>query len=163
YLTPYWSQYFRANLTYSPSLETMSPGELMSLEAIAAAQNIAAAQYTDTGIGYRNAILNPSDTAPPSSPPGLRAGTTAADTMAVLWSPTSDNVGVAGYTVYRNGQAVGTTAQLQFKDTGLSQGVTYAYTVVAFDASGNRSAPSAPVYASTADVTAPSTPTGLTG
>ena len=61
----------------------------------------------------------------------------------VTWSASTDNVGVAGYRVFRNGTQVGaTTTALSYSDTGLTPSTQYTYTVVAFDAAGNASAPS---------------------
>jgi len=57
------------------------------------------------------------------------------------WQPSSDNVGVAGYTVYRNGAKIGTSAGTvtTFTDTTVSPSSNYTYTVDAFDRAGNHS------------------------
>jgi len=101
------------------------------------------------------------DTTPPTTPTGLTAavaGTTAAN---LSWSASTDNVGVTGYIVRRNGVQVATPATTSFADTGLSVG-TYSYTVAARDAAGNVSANSASASVALADTTPPTTPTGLT-
>src|SRR5439155_23633669 len=79
------------------------------------------------------------------------------------WQAATDNVGVAGYTVYRNGSAVATLGPdvLAYADTGLDHGATYSYTVAAFDAAGNTSPQSSPASATTPDDIAPTTPGGL--
>jgi chitodextrinase len=106
------------------------------------------------------------DTTPPSTPTGL-TGAAAGSTAANLsWSASTDNVGVTGYIVRRNGVQVATPATSSFADTGLSAATTYSYTVAARDAVGNISPYSTSVSvttASVADTTPPSTPTGLTG
>jgi len=108
----------------------------------------------------------PVDTTLPSSPTGLTgaaAGSTGAD---LSWSASTDNVGVTGYIVRRNGVQVATPATTSYADTGLSAATTYSYTVAARDAAGNISPDSASMSittASPADTTPPSTPTGLTG
>src|SRR6267143_2042855 len=106
------------------------------------------------------------DTTAPSTPTGL-TGAAAGSTAANLsWSASTDNVGVTGYIVRRNGVQVATPATSSFADTGLSAATTYSYTVAARDAAGNISPYSTSVSvttASVADTTPPSTPTGLTG
>src|SRR5204863_423328 len=77
------------------------------------------------------------DTTPPTTPTGLTA-TVAGSTGANLsWSASTDNVGVTGYIVRRNGVQVATPATTSFADTGLSAATTYSYTVAARDAAGN--------------------------
>ncbi len=75
----------------------------------------------------------------------------SASQVALGWTASTDNVGVAGYRVYRNGTQVGTTTVTSFQDTGLTAGTTYTYRVAAFDAAGNVSTQSA-----SASVTTPS-------
>jgi chitodextrinase len=104
------------------------------------------------------------DTTPPSVPAGL--GATAGDTQVALsWSASTDNVGVTGYRVYRNGTLVGSPTGTTYTDTGLTDGTTYTYTVAAIDAAGNLSAQSASVSATpmaAADTTPPTPPTTVT-
>ena len=89
------------------------------------------------------------DTTPPSVPANLAATGTTAASASLAWSPSTDNVGVAGYRVYRDGVQVGTTAGTTFTDTGLSASTRYTYTVAAYDAAGNVSAQSGGVTATT--------------
>ena len=61
------------------------------------------------------------DTTPPSTPAGLVAtAATGAATINLTWSASTDNVGVTGYIVKRNGTQVGTTVAPSYADTGLS-------------------------------------------
>ena len=89
------------------------------------------------------------DTAAPSVPTGLAVTPGAQTTMALSWTAATDNVGVTGYRIYRDGTAVGTSAGTSFQDTGLLASTTYSYTVTAVDAAGNQSAPSQAVSATT--------------
>ena len=89
------------------------------------------------------------DTTPPSVPANLAVTGTTASSASLSWSASTDNVGVAGYRVYRNGVQVGTTAGTSFTDTGLSASTQYTYTVAAYDAAGNVSAQSSGVTATT--------------
>jgi chitodextrinase len=95
------------------------------------------------------------DTSPPSTPTGLAATTVDTSTIGLLWVASTDNVGVNGYVVRRNGSSVATVATTSFSDTGLTAGTTYRYTVAAFDAAGNNSALSASAQATTAGTPPP--------
>ena len=108
----------------------------------------------------------PPDTTPPASPPGVAATATSPTSVVVSWSASSDDVGVTGYDLYRDGASVGTVGRstLQYTDT-VASGSTHSYTVDAFDAAGNVSAQSAPpvsVTTPTSDTTPPSVPSGVT-
>jgi glucosylceramidase len=96
-----------------------------------------------------------SDTTPPSAPAGLSASGTTSSSTALDWAASTDNVGVTGYDVYRNGTQVGTSTGTSYTDTGLSAATAYSYTVKAYDAAGNLSAAS-----NTAAVTTSSTSSG---
>jgi len=89
------------------------------------------------------------DTTPPSTPSNLAVSGVTSSSASLSWSPSSDNVGVAGYRVYRNGSQVGTTAGTSFTDTGLSASTQYTYKVAAYDAAGNVSAQSSAATATT--------------
>src|SRR2546426_8499394 len=112
-----------------------------------------------------SASITIADTTPPSTPTGLSAAAAGSTAANLSWSASTDNVGVTGYIVRRNGVQIATPATPSFADTGLSAATTYSYTVAARDAAGNISPDSASVSVttgSTADTTAPTTPTGLT-
>lgn len=69
----------------------------------------------------------------------------------ISWSASTDDIGVAGYVVWRSSSAsgvyesLGTTASLSFDDRTGYPDRSYWYRVAAVDAAGNVSAPSAPV------------------
>ena len=85
------------------------------------------------------------DTAAPSVPGGLTAVAASPSQIKLSWSASTDNVGVAGYKVFRNGVQIATTGALTYTNTGLSPATTYSFAVAAFDAAGNSSAQSAAV------------------
>lgn len=91
----------------------------------------------------------PVDTTPPTVPSGLRATGTTSNSVTLAWNASTDNVGVAGYDVYRGTTRVGTPTGTTFTDTGLAASTSYTYTVRARDAAGNTSAASAAVTATT--------------
>ena len=90
------------------------------------------------------------DTTPPSVPTGLAATTVSSSEIALTWNASTDDVGVAGYRVYRNGAFVRTTAATSMTDTGLAPSTAYSYTVSAYDFANHESAQSAPVVGTTA-------------
>ena len=94
---------------------------------------------------------DPADTEPPSVPTGLTVGATTTTTVQLSWNPSTDNNGVAGYYVYRDGALAATVTGTDYADTGLSSSTNYAYRVSAFDASANESAQSTAVTARTLD------------
>ncbi len=105
------------------------------------------------------------DTTPPSVPAGLHYTTTKTPSVVLGWSASTDNVGVTGYDVYRDGSgtplATVSASTLTYEDTAVMGQTNYSYTVDAFDAAGNHSAQSAAVVANPGDVTPPSVPGGL--
>lgn len=76
------------------------------------------------------------DTARPTIPTGLR-GTVSGTTATLTWAASTDNVGVTGYDITRNGTRIATTPNLQYTDSGLAAGTSYTYRVAARDAAGN--------------------------
>ena len=80
------------------------------------------------------------DTTPPSVPTGLSGSGVSVSAVSLSWAPSSDDVGVTGYTVFRNGVQVGTSTTASFQDAGLTVNTSYTYTVSAHDAAGNDSA-----------------------
>jgi chitodextrinase len=87
----------------------------------------------------------PADTVAPSAPLGLVANGISASEIRLAWNASTDNVGVAGYRVFRDGfpTPISTvTTGTSFIDSLLIGSTTHSYTVQAFDASGNVSDPS---------------------
>ncbi|MDX6516456.1 MAG: hypothetical protein QOH73_2122 [Gaiellaceae bacterium] len=82
------------------------------------------------------------DTTPPSAPSSLTSPSHTSSSVALSWGASTDNVGVTGYRVYRNGGQVGTPSGTSYTDSGLAASTTYSYTVRAVDAAGNLSAAS---------------------
>ncbi|HEU5109155.1 MAG TPA: glycosyl hydrolase [Micromonosporaceae bacterium] len=80
------------------------------------------------------------DSTPPSTPTGFTA-TAGVRQIRLAWNASTDNVGVAGYYLVRDGRRIATLSAgtLTYTDTGLTSGRRYYYEVRAFDAAGNRS------------------------
>ncbi|WP_433222054.1 carbohydrate-binding protein [Microtetraspora malaysiensis] len=103
------------------------------------------------------------DTTPPSVPGNLRSTGSTTGSISLAWNASTDDTGVTGYNVYRNGNLVTTVTGTTYTDTGLSAGTSYGYTVRARDAANNLSDPSNTLTASTQSGNgapgAPGTPT----
>lgn len=90
------------------------------------------------------------DTQPPSVPQSVTATAIGSTGATVSWNASTDNVGVTGYDVYQDNSLVVSTGNLStsYTITGLVPPATHSYTVAAYDAKGNTSAPSAPATVS---------------
>ena len=83
-----------------------------------------------------------SDTSPPSVPTNVVASAVSSTEVDLSWTPSTDNVGVDHYDVYRNNSKLPTPAAgstSSYKDTTALASTTYTYCVVAYDAAGNAS------------------------
>ncbi|HET6210864.1 MAG TPA: DNRLRE domain-containing protein [Jatrophihabitans sp.] len=94
-----------------------------------------------------------SDTNPPTVPTGVTATATGATSIRVDWTASSDNVGVTGYQIFRDGAGaplttVAGTVTSYVDNTVLAQS-THSYTVQATDAAGNLSGQSSPPASAT--------------
>ncbi len=113
-------------------------------------------------LAVKNGVtLNLADLAAPTVPAGLASTQVSVTTATLGWSASTDNIGVTGYHVYRNGTQVGTVLAptLVFSDSGLTPNTQYIYRLTAYDAAGNVSAQTGPVTVTTPpDTTAPTLP-----
>jgi acetylxylan esterase len=89
------------------------------------------------------------DTQPPTAPTNLAASAVTASSATLVWNASTDNVGVTGYTIFRQQGAtvtqVGTSVTTSFALSGLSPSTAYVHFVRARDAAGNSSAASSSV------------------
>ncbi len=102
------------------------------------------------------------DDTPPSVPTGLNAVVISHEQIDLSWNVASDAVGVAGYRIRTDATVAGTGVAPSFSVTGLAAQTTYGFTVSAFDAAGNESAPSSETQATTAAAPVEVVPQGLT-
>ncbi|MEU5717969.1 fibronectin type III domain-containing protein [Streptomyces sp. NPDC020403] len=110
------------------------------------------------------------DTEKPTPPRGVTAQAGSATSVHVMWEQASDDKGVTGYEVYREGRkSVSVPAARRMTDVdGLTASTAYTFTVRARDAAGNLSAASAAVPVTTpaappADAAPPTAPVKLRG
>ena len=98
---------------------------------------------------------SPGDTTAPTSPGTPVANAVSPTRVELSWPGSTDNVGVTGYRIYRDGTAIATSATNSYADTTVAAGSTHTYAITAYDAAGNESAKSV-----AATITTPtSTPT----
>jgi hypothetical protein len=165
FIAPFWSNYYDAYLDYNV-VGGEPDATLITSETTAASQERSLGVFTPTGTAWENMIIPTPDTTPPVVPPPPSLGAVSQTSSVINVNPTTDNVGVAGYYVYRNTALVGTlNSPLIFYDSKLKPNTKYSYTVAAFDASHNLSPKSAPLVVTTfatPDTTPPSVPTGIT-
>ena len=146
------------------------PGATVSGLTCGSAYMFAVDAFDAAGNGSTRAQVTAStsacaDSQPPSAPTGVAASSRTANSIALTWSSSSDNVGVTGYGLYKDGSQVGTVTGNTGIFSGLACNTNYTLAVDAYDAAGNHSTKTAVMVSTTAcpDSTPPSTPTGLAG
>ena len=98
-------------------------GGMISPASAFAAQNSFTTSLAVTGV----------DLLPPSIPTGLATTSVSSTEIDLAWNASTDDVGVVGYRLFRNGSFLATTTQLSYADQGLTPLTAYSYTVEAFD------------------------------
>jgi chitodextrinase len=161
FMVPWETPFFSAYLTYNSSYNTMPPAQIISQENQQAQQNMMAGLFTSTALSYYHSIVSDPDHTAPSTPSNLKGVSGNPTQVYLTWTASTDNVGVAGYYVYRNGVQVASTAPNSYMDTGLSDGTTYSYYVEAYDLAGNISAPSLEINVTTFNTIPPTAPTNV--
>lgn len=88
---------------------------------------------------YNDLTSSGSDTQAPIAP-ALTSGSYTDTTLNLSWSGATDNIGVTGYRVYKNGVLETTLGNVgTYQVTGLTASTGYNFNVSALDASGNES------------------------
>ena len=156
---------FKAGSTASTSFSftSLTCGTTYSLEV--GAYDAAGNRSSRAAVAASTAVCEPAaDTTPPTTPTGLAAADATRTSVSIDWAPSTDNVGVAGYSVYADGSGPSTTTQTSKTVDGLTCGRTHTFEIDAFDAAGNHSS-RARLTASTSacpDTQPPAAPTNLT-
>ena len=102
------------------------------------------------------------ETTPPSAPANLISSNISSTAFNLSWTASTDNTGVAGYNIYKDGVVVTSSSYTSASVTGLTPGTTYSITVRAVDLAGNTSSASTPLDVITlSDTQAPTMPAGL--
>ncbi len=111
-----------------------------------------------------NKDFTASTDAPPTTPTKLRSLAASNSEIVVVWQASTDDKGVRGYNIYRNGALVGTSPFPVYSDTGLSTNTYYSYQVEAIDSRGQTSArttATSDLALNSPDTTAPPAAAGL--
>jgi chitodextrinase len=96
----------------------------------------------NTGSSVAVNVTVPTDTTDPSAPTGLAASNVTQTSLTLTWNAATDDRGVVGYEVSRDGGAATPVAGTSLSVTGLTAATAYDFVVRAVDAAGNASADS---------------------
>lgn len=102
------------------------------------------------------------DTSPPTPPSGVAAAVRPGNVAELSWNPSTDDVGVTGYELFRAEVRVASVSGTKAREENLAAGKELCWTVKALDAAGNRSAASDPACATIPDTTPPTMPPRVT-
>ncbi|RUT36523.1 glycoside hydrolase family 5 [Paenibacillus zeisoli] len=148
-----------------------SSGKALDVAGGSTADGANVQQWTDNGNAQQKwkftQVTTQQDTTAPTAPTNLASTSKTDTTVTLTWSASTDNVGVAGYDIYRGTALVGSSTTTNYTVTGLTAGTAYSFTVKAKDAAGNVSAASSVLNITTSsstqqDTTPPTAPTNLT-
>lgn len=132
----------RASLS-SSALSTISSSSLSATLTVTSALESWTATAIDT------ATLAIGDTAAPTVPGTPVALSATKSSISLVWAASSDDDGVSGYDVFRDGVLVASVTAAKYTDNSALAKTPYRYTVTARDAAGNVSAPSAALIVTT--------------
>jgi len=97
----------------------------------------------------------------PTIPQNLTALVFSTYRIDLNWDISTDNIGITGYNIYRNGIIINNTIINSYSDTTVLPDTNYNYTITALDGDGHESGHSNMVSAMTNDNSPPSTPQNL--
>jgi hypothetical protein len=159
----------RIRLTWTASSDNVGVLSYQVLRGGTAVGTVTGTTFTDTGLapstsyayevvaydaagndsspaGASGSTLARKDTRPPRPPKDLRSVRDDL-TVTLRWRPSTDDVGVAGYRVFRNDRMIAVVDRPRFEDHLGRPGMRPTYRVRAFDAAGNVSRWSARIRA----------------
>ncbi|MBL9191582.1 MAG: fibronectin type III domain-containing protein [Opitutaceae bacterium] len=121
----------------SLSLSGLVPGTAysMTVKAKDTSQNLSTAS---TALG----VSTTGDSVAPSVPSALAASSVTRTSLNLSWTGSTDNVGVSGYDIYKDGVLLTSATSTTHAITGLLANTSYSFTIRARDAAGNTSAAS---------------------
>ncbi|WP_082422457.1 endonuclease [Aquimarina longa] len=89
------------------------------------------------------------DTESPSTPDNLVVSNITKNSVQLSWDPSTDNIDVKGYTIYKDNSILTTTTATSYTISSLTSGTTYRFKVQAYDAAENTSLVSNSISATT--------------
>ena len=171
FLSFFPNQFFWANLKWGPDTENLTTQQIVTQVSQAEGPSMRVAGYTPLAMGYYQSLptlgssnVPAPDTMPPNTPTLQASNAQSSSVTTFTWSAAADNVGTAGYYIYRNNGTtpIATTISTSYQDSGLQNYTTYNYQVVAFDLAGNKAAPLS-FSITTLNSQPPNPPTNLSG
>ena len=154
--------------TTSPSYQDTGLSEATSYSYAVSAFDAAGNESARSSV----ASATTRDVTAPSAPTNLTANPASSTRIDLSWGASTDNVGVTGYKVFRDGTQIASPSGTTYQDPGLTPGTSHTYRISARDAAGNESALSSPATATTpapdaslpsVSVTAPAAGTVVSG
>ncbi|MGC5030740.1 glycoside hydrolase family 9 protein [Micromonospora sp. DT229] len=141
----------RTSATNSMTIDSLIPARsyVFSVRARDGAGNWSA---TSPSLTVTIPAVDEGDTTPPTAPGSLTVSGITTPGATLTWTPSTDNVGVTGYRIYRTSlgaELVATVTGTTYQVTGLNPQTAYYFHVVAIDAAGNASPPSETVTVTT--------------
>ncbi|UKS28409.1 hypothetical protein LOZ80_05595 [Paenibacillus sp. HWE-109] len=123
---------------------TMNGVRIQEIPVSVVGDTITVPLETDKGYGFELAYapLIGTDTTAPTPPANVTAVSPYSTRVDLSWDTSTDNAGVSGYKIYRNGVEMATVnpTVYTYRDTTVSGLTAYNYVVKAFDPAGNVSA-----------------------
>ncbi|TVX92928.1 lytic polysaccharide monooxygenase [Paenibacillus agilis] len=129
-----------STLNYTAAGLTSNTAYTFTVKAVDAAGNVSGAS---NAVSATTAPVA-NDTTAPTAPTYLHKMTVTANSVSLMWTESTDNVGVTGYQVYNGNTLVATVpgTAIEYNVTGLTANTAYSFKVRAIDAAGNVSADS---------------------
>ena len=147
-----------SQLSYTFSGLLCGTSYVLGVEALDAASNVSPRSAL-TAVTASCPPPSPTlDTTPPSVPQGMSFSARTQTLVSLAWLASTDNVGVVGYHLYRDGVRVASTPLLLYTFSALTCGTSYSFALEAYDAAGNvsnRDAAAGVTTTAACDVTLP--------
>lgn len=146
--------------SYQDTTVTASTSYQYYVEAYDAANN----SNVSNTLSVTTLVLVIPDTTPPTVPANLRTSTSpTASSVSLVWNAATDNIGVSGYRIYRNGVLRTITASTSYVDNTVLASTSYTYVAIAFDTANNTSSSNTLAIntPAPADISAPTAPGNL--
>lgn len=148
-----------AGLTFTDNSVSTGITYIYTVSAIDESGN-ESAQSSGVSANIKDTVIF-NDDIPPTTPTGFKITSATEDYVSLSWNVSTDNVGVAGYRIYREGSLIGTSSGLTHLDSTITAGRFYTYTVSAVDMVGNESEKTSILAIYIDDTSPPTVPLGL--